>query len=416
MFGSKNRRFMINSMVGKRSVFSLGFLMVLSLVSIAQPKVDVAKIFKDAEKQYKILLAEHRDSSLFPFSLKKDGTLKDSKSEWWTSGFFPGTLWYIYEYSKKEEWKVAANRWTLALKREQWNTTTHDLGFMLYCSYGNGLRLTGNKAYVSPLLNGAKSLSTRFHENVGLIKSWDRFPPNGPDSLFAYPVIIDNMMNLEYLTWASKYSGNKRFATIAMTHANNTLKNHFRKDNSCYHAVCYGDNGKVLAKKTWQGFSDSSSWARGQAWAIYGYTMMYRETKKIEYLQQAEKVAKFYLNHPNLPTDKIPYWDFNAPKIPNEERDASAAAVVASALLELSGYVPAKKQYYFNAAETMLNSLSSNEYTYPIGEGHGYILKHSVGFKPKGGEIDVPLVYADYYYLEAILRYKKLKMGNEKVK
>ena len=386
---------------------SLFFILLVS-TSNAQERINVDAIFRKAESQYELMLREHPNTTLFPFSITKDDSLKDSKSDWWTSGFFPGTLWYLYEYTKKDEWKNAANRWTLALAKEQWNTKTHDLGFMLYCSYGNGFRLTGNKAYLSPLLNGAKSLSTRFHESVGLIKSWDRFIPNGSDSIFAYPVIIDNMMNLEYLNWASSYSGNNLYATIAMTHANNTLKNHFRKDNSCYHVVCYSDNGQVLAKKTWQGFADSSSWARGQAWAIYGFTMMYRETKKIEYLQQAEKVATFYLNHPNLPADRIPYWDFNAPQIPNEERDASAAAVVASALLELSSYVSTHKQLYFNAAETMLQSLSSNEYTYPIGEGNGFILKHSVGFKPKGGEVDAPLVYADYYYLEALLRYEKI--------
>ncbi len=391
-----------------RVLVVLFFLLGSSLYSIAQAKIDVKKVFENAEKQYRILLKEHPDTTSIPFTLKKDGTLKDSKSEWWTSGFFPGTLWYLFEFSKKEEWKNAAHLWTLALAKEQWNTATHDLGFMLYCAYGNGLRLTNNKAYIQPLLQGANSLTTRFHEKVGLIKSWDRFPPVTKDSMYAYPVIIDNMMNLEFLTWASRFSGNKKYASIAVTHADNTLKNHFRKDNSCYHAVCYDVDGKVLVKKTWQGYSDSSSWARGQAWALYGYTMMYRETKKKEYLLQAQKVATFYLNHPNLPKDKIPYWDFNAPKIPNEERDASAAAVVASALLELSNYVPAKKQLYFKSAETMLQALSRDGYTYKQGEGHGFILKHSVGFKPKGGEIDVPLVYADYYYLEALLRYQKL--------
>ncbi len=391
-----------------KHVFLSFSCILLSIGVYAQKQLNVDAIFKKASSQYVVLLKEHPDTTLIPFTLKKDGSLKDSKSEWWTSGFFPGTLWYLYEFTKKDEWKKAAHLWTLALAKEQWNTYTHDLGFMLYCAYGNGLRLTNNKAYVQPLLQGAKSLATRFHDKVGLIKSWDRFPPVGPDSAYAYPVIIDNMMNLEYLTWASRVSGNKRFASIATIHADNTLQNHFRKDNSCYHAVCYDVNGKVLAKKTWQGYSDSSSWARGQAWALYGYTMMYRETKKKAYLQQAQKVAAFYLNHPNLPADKIPYWDFNAPNIPNEERDASAATVVASALLELSTYVPAQKQYYFKAAEIMLQSLSSDAYTYAPGAGHGFILKHSVGFKPKGGEIDVPLVYADYYYLEALLRYKKI--------
>ncbi len=374
----------------------------------AQDKVDVKSIFKKAESQYELLLKEHRDTTSIPFTLNKDGSLKDSKSDWWTSGFFPGTLWYLYEFTRSEKWKKAASLWTDALVKEQWNRSTHDLGFMLYCSYGNGYRLTKKPAYKSLLLTGAESLSSRFHQRVGLIKSWDMFPTARADSQYAYPVIIDNMMNLEFLTWASANSTNSKFKKIAITHADKTLKNHFRNDNSSYHVVCYSPGGKVLAKKTWQGYSDSSSWARGQAWALYGYTMMYRETKKKAYLQQAMKVASFYLNHPDLPKDKIPYWDFNAPQIPNEERDASAATVVASALLELSTYTPAQKQIYFKAAETMLKSLASDAYTYAPGEGHGFILKHSVGFKPKGGEIDVPLVYADYYYLEALLRYKKI--------
>lgn len=387
----------------------LSFCFLITVIfTEAQTKIDVAGIFNNASVQYDLMLKEHKDTTQFPFSLKNDGTLKDSKSGWWTSGFFPGTLWYLYEYSKKDEWKTAANSWTLALAKQQWNKSTHDLGFMLYCAYGNGLRLTGDTSYATPLLQGAKSLSTRFNDKVGLIKSWDKFPPAGKTSIYKYPVIIDNMMNLELLTWASKYSGDKRFATMATSHATNTLKNHFRSDNSCFHAICYGDNGDVLAKKTWQGYSDSSSWARGQAWALYGFTMMYRETKKKEFLEQAQKVANFYLNNSNLPEDKIPYWDFNAPNIPNAERDASAAAVVASALIELSGYAPAYKKIYLNAAETMLKSLSSAKYTYPVGEGHGFILKHSVGFKLGGGEVDAPLVYADYYYLEALLRYNRL--------
>ncbi len=215
------------------------------------------------------------------------------------------------------------------------------------------------------------------------------------------------MMNLEFLFWAAKRAKDKRLYDIAITHADNTLKHHFRDDFSSYHVVCYLPGTKVFRKKTHQGASDSSAWARGQAWALYGYTMMYRETKDKKYLKQADGIAKFIINHPNLPQDKVPYWDFNAPNLPNEERDASAAAIFASALIELSGYSKANKTLYFSTAEQMLVSLASPVYTATVNENNNFILKHSVGHKPGKSEINTPIVYADYYYLEALLRYKK---------
>ena len=186
------------------------------------------------------------------------------------------------------------------------------------------------------------------------------------------------------------------------------MKHHFRKDYSSYHVVCYEPGTKVFRKKTHQGAADSSAWARGQAWALYGYTMMYRETKNKKYLKQAEGIAKFMINHPNLPADKIPYWDFDAPNIPNEERDASSGAIMASALLELSTYSSKNKANYFSIAEQVLASLSSDAYKAKLGENNHFILKHSVGHKPGNSEIDTPIVYADYYYLEALLRYNRL--------
>jgi uncharacterized protein YyaL (SSP411 family) len=220
-------------------------------------------------------------------------------------------------------------------------------------------------------------------------------------------VIIDNMMNLEMLFWAARQSHDKRLYNIAVAHADNTIKHHYRPDYSSYHVVCYKPDGSIFRKKTAQGAHDTSAWARGQAWGLYGYVMMYRETKDKKYLQQAEGIAKFMMNHPNLPADKIPYWDYNAPLIPNEERDASAAAITASALLELSTYSKPMKDKYFSFAEDILQSLSSPEYLATEGN-NDFILKHSVGHKPAKSEINTPLVYADYYYLEALLRYRKL--------
>jgi rhamnogalacturonyl hydrolase YesR len=377
-------------------------LAYLTLPTLAQTNLNVAKEINNAAKQYKGMLATHTDITKFPQSILPNGQAKDMPSDWWCSGFFGGSLWYLYEYTKDTAWKNAADKWSMAVEKEKNNKGTHDLGFMLYCPFGNGYRLTQNDGYKQIILTGAASLATRFNPKYGVIKSWDGW--KGYD----YPVIIDNMMNLEFLLWAAKASGNKKYYDICVSHADHTLKNHFRKDYSSYHVVCYGEGGKVLVQKTHQGYADSSAWARGQGWALYGYTVMYRETKQPKYLAQAEHVAHFILTHPNLPTDKVPYWDFNAPNIPNEERDASAAAVMASGLLELSQYSKTNGKQYFDAAKAMLTSLASNKYTAKIGSNKNFILMHSVGSKPAGSEIDTPLVYADYYYLEALLRYDRL--------
>ncbi|RIV19465.1 glucuronyl hydrolase [Fibrisoma montanum] len=378
-------------------------LLLLGSRTLAQSPIDVKKEFAFAAQQYERMLASHPDTTKFPQSTNPDGSPRDMKSSWWCSGFFGGSLWYLYEQTKEPKWKDAAHKWSMAVAKEQYNTGTHDLGFMLYCPFGNGYRLTKNEAYPPIMLTGAKSLSTRFDPKVGLIKSWNKLKE------YNYPVIIDNMMNLEFLFWASKTSGDKRFRDICITHADNTMKYHFRPDGSSYHVICYNPDGTVAAKITHQGAANESAWARGQAWGLYGYTVMYRETKDKKYLQQAQKIADFYLNHPNLPADKIPYWDFNAPNIPNEERDASAGAIAASALLELSTYTGAAGKPYYQAAVQMLQSLASPAYKANLGENNNFILKHSVGHKPGKSEVDVPLVYADYYFLEALLRYEALR-------
>jgi len=376
------------------------FLALILLIGIrTSAQINVKQAFDVAAKQYDLMLANHPDSTKFPFSVNPDGTSKDSKSVWWCSGFFGGSLWSLYEFTKDDKWKAAANRWTMAVSNEQYNTNTHDLGFMLYCPFGSGYRLTQNETYKSVLLKGAESLATRFDPKIGLIKSWNKFQEK-----YDYPVIIDNMMNLELLFWASKTTGNPKYYNICVTHADNTLKNHFREDFSSYHVVCYGPNGEVLAKKTHQGAADESAWARGQAWGLYGYTVMYRETKDKKYLKVAKSIAKFILENPNLPEDKIPYWDFSKP---GEERDASAGAITASALFEMSQYVSKKEARYYKAMATkMLESLSNN-YFRADGGNNGFILKHSTGNKAGNVEVDVPLNYADYYYLEALLRYSK---------
>lgn len=385
-----------------KSLLTITALLLTSVTFAQKNIIHIENEVNDAVKQYVGMLKSHPELSKFPQSYNHDGKIIDRNSDWWCSGFFGGSLWYLYELTKDPKWKLEADKWSMALEKEKNNTSTHDLGFMLYCSFGNGYRLTQNQTYKDIMLTGAASLATRFNPDYGVIKSWDEW--KGYD----YPVIIDNMMNLEFLFWAAKASGNKHFYDICISHADKTMKNHFRKDYSSYHVVCYGKNGEILKKGTHQGYSDSSAWSRGQGWALYGYTVMYRETGKKKYLKQAEHVAQFILNHPNLPEDKIPYWDFDDPAIPNTERDASAGAVMSSALFELSQYSKKHCQQYKNVATTMLSSLTSSKYKANLGENGNFLLKHSVGSKPHNSEVDVPLVYADYYYLEALLRYDQL--------
>lgn len=339
---------------------------------------------------------------LLPRTIGKQGAFVTSNEKAWTSGFFPGVLWYLYEANGDASLKVYAEDYTKRVEKQQYTTSNHDVGFILYCSYGNGWRLTDNEEYKKVMLQGAQSLSTRFNPITGCIKSWDR-------KTWQYPVIIDNMMNLELLLWASKNSKHSKFASIARSHADVTMKNHFRSDYSCYHVVSYDTiTGKPDQKGTYQGYADDSDWSRGQGWALYGYVMMYRETKQKEYLDHARHVAKFIMSHPQMPDDKIPYWDFDDPDIPNTPRDASAAAVIASALIELSQYTKGRfSKECLSVAETQLKTLSSPEYLAEPGTNCNFILKHSVGNKPKKKEVDVPLTYADYYYVEALLRYKK---------
>jgi len=356
-------------------------------------------------QQYELMYNVIKEKpDLLPRTIDTTGNLVTSKSSWWCSGFFPGSLWYLYEHSKDEKFMDAAVEITSRIEKEKNNTGTHDLGFMLYCSFGNGLRISGEEGYEEVLLTGARSLATRYNPKIGCIQSWNS--RRG----WQFPVIIDNMMNLEFLMWAFRESGDSLFYNICVTHSDTTIKNHFRPDFSSYHVVSYDTiTGKVEVKQTHQGFSHESAWARGQSWGLYGYTVMFRETGLQRYLDQAVHIADFMINHPNMPEDMIPYWDFNAPEIPNAKRDASAGAVMASALIELSSMVDSVKgQGYLKVAEKQIRTLSSDEYLANPGENGNFILKHSVGSIPGKSEVDVPLTYADYYYIEALLRYKKL--------
>ncbi|MFC5285057.1 glycoside hydrolase family 88 protein [Pedobacter alpinus] len=400
-------------------------LILLNTFNVNGQDEFVKKSFTTADPLYTNLLkATEGNFKNYPHSFLENGNIKYYQIDEWTGGFWPGSLWYMYEYTKEEKWKKAATAWTNSLESNQYNTKHHDIGFMMYCSYGNALKFDDNPKYKEILIQSAKSLTQRYSPVVGSIQSWNTRKSKGDINLWEYAVIMDNMMNLELLFYASKVTNDPVYKNIAINHAAKTMQNHLRADYSSYHVVNYDPkSGKVLHKQTLQGFSDESTWARGQAWGIYGFTTVYRETKDKRFLKTAVKMANFFLDHPNLPKDKIPYWDFNVgqpgfkpdwdfdPKRFKETpRDASAAAITSSALLELSTYVKGKqKQKFYNAALAMLKSLSSDTYLNTNNANPYYLLKHSTGNLPSNREIDVPLIYADYYFLEALTRYEKSK-------
>ena len=347
-----------------------------------------------------------RDSLSFKDSLRPQpsagqmGTRRLCSAYDWTSGFFPGSLWYAYELTGNDVLKAQAIQYTTLLNPVRYYKGTHDLGFMINCSYGNAWRLAPNDSIKAVMIETADNLCGRFNDSIAAIRSWDFGNWN-------FPVIIDNMMNLDLLFTASKWTGDNKYKEIAVTHAMTTMKHHFRPDYTCWHVVSYNNDGTVERKQTHQGKNDDSSWSRGQAWAVYGYTSCYRETNDTTFLNFAVKVADMIMDRVKT-EDAIPYWDYDAPVANETPRDASAAAVTASGLIELSTMVPDGRKY-LDYAEKILKSLSSEAYLTKPGENQGFILMHSVGSLPNGSEIDTPLNYADYYYLEALKRFMDLK-------
>jgi chondroitin AC lyase len=401
----------------------LGFF-VFSLLSVLfscqreEATVLSKKQMEFVENQFDNVLAVAADPSKIPRTVTENGDLKTVDIYDWTSGFFSGNLWYMYEITQDDRWKREAIKWTEALDSVQYFTNHHDIGFMINCSYGNGLRLTGNRAYEKVVVQAGRSLSKRYSSVTECIESWDyRKAWDGKTEWF-YPVIIDNMMNLELLFEATHLSGDSTFSEIAVQHAFTTMEHHYRPDFSSFHVVDYDTiTGEVLDKATCQGFADQSSWARGQAWGLYGFTMCYRYTKDERFLEFAENIADYIINHPNLPDDMVPYWDYNVVDLgltpewsydPSKysviPRDASAAAITSSALFELGRYSLKNRDRYYTVAKKIIESLASPVYMGPSDNNRYFILNHSVGSIPHGAEIDVPLVYADYYFLEALNR------------
>ena len=397
----------------------VGLAVMLGFCTCAhQPSgtLDVNKALDYCAEQTQRTLAELKTDSGIDYTMMPRNIMTDehhwncrkATKEEWCAGFWPGVLWYDYEYTKDKQIQEEAEKFTNSLEfLSKTPAFDHDLGFLVFCSYGNGYRLTKNPAYKQVILDTADTLATLFNPIVGTILSWPREvePRNWPHN-----TIMDNMINLEMLFWASRNGGGQNLYDIAVRHAETTMNNHFRKDGSCYHVAVYDTvSGKLIKGVTHQGYSDRSMWARGQSWAIYGYTMVYRETRDPRFLAFAQKVTDVYLKRlPERSDDWVPLWDFDDPS-PSAPKDASAACVVASALLELSGYVDVEKgRQYREAAENMLSSLSRN---YQSGERCVSFLLHSTGHHPAGSEIDASIIYADYYYYEALLRLRRLQQG-----
>lgn len=368
----------------------------------------IAENVANAEVQVSSLLAASEADGVVKIpSTYKDGSIRFVPKDDWVSGFFAGTLWYMYELTGDEMWADHAIAHTNNISEIQHLTWHHDVGFMVYDSFGNGMRLKNVPGYDDVILTTAKSLSTRFRPAAGVLQSWNVDRGWQAERGWQCPVIIDNMMNLELLFKASEMSGDSTYFNIAVSHADKTLANHFRDNASCWHVVDYDtETGEVRGKYTAQGYSDDSAWARGQAWALYGYMIAYRFTGYERYLEQSKKVAEFVFNNPNMPADKVPYWDYDAPNIPDECKDVSSAAIMASALYELCSVTGDKS--YMETADTIIRSLSTPAYRAEQGTNGGFILMHSVGSIPHGSNIDVPLNYADYYFLEALIRRKNL--------
>jgi unsaturated chondroitin disaccharide hydrolase len=362
---------------------------------------DIDQIIARVEGQYTGMLENLPRFDRYPLSTREDGTLQLVDPGNWTSGFFPGSLWLLYEYTNRDFWLNNAIQFTGPIEGQKYNTGTHDLGFMLGCSFGNGYRLMDDPAYEGILVQAATSLASRFNANVGCIRSWDF-------GSWEFPVIIDNMMNLELLFHATELTGDSSFWEKAVSHADVTLINHFRDDYSSWHVVDYNPvTGDTIGKYTHQGYSASSAWSRGQSWGLYGYTMCYRFTGDVRYLEQAENIALFLIGHERMPADLVPYWDYDAPNIPDEPRDVAAAAIMCSALFELSRYSSSHGSTFLDKAISQLNSISSDAYRAATDSNNHFILMHATGNYPAGSGVDVPMNYADYYYLEVLTRYRR---------
>ena len=392
---------------------------VVSASSYAATKTKQETFSADSQMEYcvgkvRTALSQLRDGegkydyTMMPRNILdgKTWNCRKAKPEEWCSGFWPGVLWMAYKASGDEEIRSAAEGYTKALDfvatRQAYD---HDLGFITINSWLKGIEALGDKApehYRRTALAAADSLATLYNPKVGTILSW----PRHVKDYGGHNTIMDNMINLELLFWASRNGGSRLLHDIAVSHATTTMKHHFRPDGSCYHVAVYDTlTGDFLRGQTHQGYADYSMWARGQSWAIYGYTMVYKYTRDPLFLAFAQKVTDIYLKRlQETSNDLIPRWDMDDLR-PDAPKDASAACVVASALLDLGDYIGGwRGKYYHDMAIRMLAQLSTDRYL--SNNINSSFLLHSTGHHPAGSEIDASIIYADYYYIEAIGKLK----------
>ena len=375
-------------------------LLLLAAVFSCGKAIDTQKLSALAAEQCLIMEQSLTDGTM-PRYFQGD-SLVTAGLGWWCSGFYPGVCWYTYQLGGDPAIRALALRQTGKLLDLDKVSRDHDIGFVMMGSVAKAYEETGDSLYLNVLKDAAGRLAARFNPTVGAIRSWD-------NPKYTYPVIIDNMMNLELLTYASGLFDVPEWKEIAIKHARTTMKNHFREDYSTFHLVDYNpEDGSVIRRQTVQGYADDSAWSRGQAWGLYGYTMMYRETGEEDFLQQAQSIAEFLL--PLSRERAVPAWDYNAPAESIGQDDASAAAIMASALFDLATLAPAPASLTYRLrAQFILEELCKDKYLCKPGECAGFLLKHSTGNYPGGSEVDVPLTYADYYFMEALCHYAALQ-------
>ena len=400
----------------KIGLLSATLILILAGCGRSEPKEQRYQRFarenlNSLQVQFDVLLQNSIENDMIPKAADPKGGATWCNPRWdWVEGFFPGMCWQLYQVKEEQKYEDAARYFQAKLIDHRFYKKSHDLGFVFCSSYGRGYKLTGEDSMRNVLIEAGKSLAGRFNPKVGSLQSWNVKNISHKNWMstrgWEFPVIVDNMMNLQLLFELTRFTNDSTYYQMACSHADRTMKDHFRKDYSSYHVVDYdAETGSIRSKQTAQGFAHESAWTRGQAWGLYGYTMCYRYTKDEKYLRHADCIAGYIVD--NLPEDYIPYWDFEAPTMPNMQKDASAAAIIASALIELNSY---SENNYIETAFNMLRELSGDEYRNEDGENYGYILDHSVGSIPHNSEVDVPIIYADYYYIEALMRLKSYGM------
>ncbi|HEY9415659.1 MAG TPA: glycoside hydrolase family 88 protein, partial [Pseudonocardia sp.] len=337
----------------------------------------------------------------YPVRTKPGGLWLTAGADDWTAGFYPATLWRTFERTQDPAWRQRAVTWQAGLARQTKQDST-DLGFKLFDTFGTGYQLTGDESYKRVVLDGADTVSHRFNPKVGMFRVWDKSADQTQ-----FRVNIDATMNLELMFWAGQNGGNPQYAEMAKRHAERALTDLVRPDGGTWMVAMYDQKtGALVGHSTKQGYATESTWARGQSWAVYGFTMAYRYTKDPRFLDGARRTADYFMRR--LPPDHVPYWDFDVPNKATAPRDTSAAAVVASALVELSGFEtdPAAKQRDTDNARDLLTALSSPTYAPRAQPKFAAILQHGTQHFPAGWA-DTGIAFGDYYFVEALNRYEK---------